>query len=61
VRRVPHALGQAVHAWKGGSRSWSQGPPSSNGGLESFLSMNSWFYMNFDHLEHSLQGSRLNS
>ena len=39
----------------------SQGPPSSSGGLKFFRFMNSWFFMNFDLLEHSLEGSRLNS
>jgi hypothetical protein len=39
----------------------SQGPPSSSGGLKFFRFMNSWFFMNFDHFEHSLEGSRLNS
>jgi hypothetical protein len=48
--------------WGGGSRCWD--PPkglSSSGGLKYFWSINNWFYMNFDHPEHSLEGSRLNS
>jgi hypothetical protein len=39
----------------------SQGPLNSNSGLRFSLSMNSWFYMNFNHPMHSLEGSRLNS
>jgi hypothetical protein len=62
VKRVPHALGRAMHAWKGGlGIETLPTAPNSSGGLKSFLSMNSWFYMNFDSPEHSLEGSSLNS
>jgi hypothetical protein len=59
---VPHGLGQAMHAGEGvlGAETLPSALKLKRW-VEFLLSMNNWVCMNFDHPEHSLEGSRLNS